>query len=236
MTSPKRVSPYRRPRAKPDGESGLQKVAGWPSVEALFRVNPRLVERLVYEPAMDRLVAPLKPVLAKARKVYRQVGAEELARMAGTDMHGGVVAFVPHRPVRPVTPEDFRALGAKRVPLLLLDGVGNPQNIGAIARTAAFFGLKHLLMSDHRAQAGLSDAAFRIAKGGLEYVEPRRVADVAEALAGLREVYHVIGSSLDGRHSLADVAMRRTGDSRPTLLVLGNEEHGLPPATLARRW
>ena len=115
----------------------------------------------------------------------------------------------------------------------MLDGVSNPQNIGAIARTAAFFGLHHLLLSDHPGQAGLSDASYRIAKGGLEHLEVRRVMTTAETLAAIHADYHVIGTGLAAGTGLAEVVEGRRKDRRPILLVLGNEEEGLPKATLA---
>lgn len=229
------VSPYRRanPRTGTATDNPFQKIAGWPSVEALFKHDPRAVERLLYDASLARAVEPFTHGMAKARKAYRQVGADELARVAGTEMHGGIVALARIRQIRPVTVEDFHALGAKRVPLLMLDGVSNPQNIGAIARTAAFFGLKQLLLSDHAGQAGLSDAAYRIAKGGLEHLEVRRVMATAETLAAIHRAYHVIGTSLASGTSIAAVLEDRRRDKRPILLVLGNEEDGLPASTIA---
>jgi TrmH RNA methyltransferase len=224
---------YRRPSNRSRDEV-FERIAGLPSVEALFRVDPKRVERLYFEASMLKMIEPLQRVLAKAHKLYRQVGPEELVRLSGTDMHGGIVAFARPRAVRPIRVEDFAALGAKRVGLLMLDGVSNPQNIGAICRTAAFFGVRHLLVSDHPAQAGVSDAAYRIAKGGLEHVEVRQVNDTAATLTAIRSHYRVIATALSGGVDLA-AATSTAGarDRRPPLLVLGNEEHGLPPETLA---
>jgi TrmH RNA methyltransferase len=114
-------------------------------------------------------------------------------------------------------------------PLLLLDGIGNPHNLGAIARTAAFFALPRIVLSDHPSQAGPSDASYRVAEGGLEYVELYRSVRFAQALQRLRRSYRVIGTAAGKGQSLEAVL----DSEKPLALVLGNEEHGLPHATLA---
>jgi TrmH RNA methyltransferase len=113
-------------------------------------------------------------------------------------------------------------------PLLLLDGIGNPHNLGAIARSAAFFGLPRLVLSDHPDQAAPSDAAYRVAEGGLEHIALFR-AGFPATLRELRRSYRVIGTAATDGHGLD---LLEAGE-RPVALVLGNEERGLPQATLA---
>src|SRR5260370_1311464 len=109
-------------------------------------------------------------------------------------------------------------------PLLLLDGVGTPHNLGAIARTAAFFGLPRIVLSDHAEQAGPSDASYRVAEGGLEHVTLYRAPRFAAILKGLRRSYHVLGTALGQGQPLE--MLRRS--EKPVALVLGNQEDGLP--------
>ena len=166
--------------------------------------------------------------LARMRKPYRLVDDHELDRIAGSVRHGGVVVFAKPRPVPAldlVEAEDWARDGH---PLLLLDGVGNPHNLGAIARTAAFFGVPRIVLSDHPEQAGPSDASYRVAEGGLEYVELYRGARFTEVLRHLRRGYRVVAAAAENGQPLA--ALRPS--ERPFALVLGNEEHGLPRATL----
>jgi TrmH RNA methyltransferase len=85
-----------------------------------------------------------------------------------------------------------------------------------------------MVLSDHPAQAGPSDASYRVAEGGLEYVELHRARHFARVLMDLRAYYRVIGATAAGGRPLAAL---RAAD-RPIALVLGNEEHGLPAATL----
>ncbi len=206
----------------------LLRVAGLPAVAALFATAPERVDRLFFDERMKPLTGAFCAALARARKPYRLVPGDELERVAGSVMHGGIVALAQPAAVQPFTPRAAQGWARDRQPLILLDGVGNPQNLGAIARTAAFFGLPRLVLSDHPSQAGPSDAAYRIAEGGLDYVALYRATRFAASLKELRRFYHVVGTGLGAGMPLAEL-----GDSdRPLAIVLGNEEHGLPPATL----
>ena len=206
----------------------LLRVAGLPAVAALFSVAPERVERLFFEESMRLHVSAFCAALARRRRPYRLVGAQEIERLAGSVMHGGIVALAAPRPLPVLEMAQCAQWAAGGRPLLLLDGVGNPHNLGAIARTAAFFGIERMVLSDHPAQAGPSDASYRVAEGGLEYVELHRAPFFARVLMGLRAHFRVVGAAAEGGRPLAAL---RAAD-RPIALVLGNEEHGLPAATL----
>jgi RNA methyltransferase, TrmH family len=133
------------------------------------------------------------------------------------------------RPVPALDAAEAARWAAEDKPLLLLDGIGNPHNLGAIARTAAFFGVKRMVLSDHPEQAMPSDASYRVAEGGLEHVAVYRATGLAEALRRLRRSFRVLGTALEAGRPLESLAAA----DRPVALVLGNEETGLPRATLA---
>jgi TrmH RNA methyltransferase len=204
------------------------RVAGLPAVSALFATAPHRVERLYFDQRHKPQVGPFCAELGRAHKSYRLVAADELERVAGSIMHGGIVALAQPRPVPILDLADIPdwARGGQVLPVL--DGIGNPHNLGAIARTVAFFGLPRMVLSDHPAQAGPSDASYRVAEGGLEYVQLHRAARFAPALQRLRQCYRLIGTAALAGQPVH--ALRRT--ERPFALVLGNEEGGLPQRTL----
>lgn len=222
-----RRKPPQRPVSK-DRRTPLR-VAGLPAVAALFAAAPERVERLFFDERMKGAVGPFCAALAQARKPYRLVGEDELQRVAGSVLHGGVVAVAEPRPVLPLDPAEAPEWARDGRPLLLLDGVGNPHNLGAIARSAAFFGVKRLVLSNHPAQAAPSDASYRVAEGGLEHLTLYRATNFAAALRRLARSYRVIGTALDRGTTLEALAPA----ARPAALVLGNEQTGLPRATLA---
>ena len=206
----------------------LLRIAGMPAVSALFARAPQRVERLFFAERLKAQVGAFCAALAQARKPYRLVGDDELQRVAGSAMHGGIVAIAQLAPFPTIDAAEVRRWSRDRKALVLLDGVGNPQNLGAIARTAAFFGLPRLVLSDHKAQALASDAAYRIAEGGLDYLQLFRATRFAGFLRQLRPAYHVVGTALDQGRSIEELGP----SDRPFAIVLGNEEQGLPPATL----
>jgi len=222
-----RPRPPRRLR-RPPGHIDLTRVAGLAAVTALFANSPERVERLFFLAERSTEVESFCQELARRRKPYRRVGVDELARVAGTAMHGGVVALARPRPMLPFDP-DMAESWRKAAPLVVaLDGVGNPHNLGAIVRTAAFFGLDRMIISDHPAQAGPSDAAHRVAEGGLEFVQLDRAAGLPAVLRRLKPAYRIIGTALGTGRPVESLRL-----DRPLLLMLGNEEAGLDAASLA---
>jgi 23S rRNA (guanosine2251-2'-O)-methyltransferase len=109
---------------------------------------------------------------------------------------------------------------------LALEQLQDPHNVGAIFRTAAFFGVKGIVLTRDRS-APLSATVYDVASGGLEYVPFAIVPSLSRSIelarsAGIR----VIGTSERAEKSV---------DAMPTecshLLIFGNEEHGLRRVT-----
>jgi TrmH RNA methyltransferase len=229
---PSRVRP--RPRSKqtaelarPPHERELLRICGLAAVLAVFDRDPERVERLFFEPALRGALDANCQVLARTHKPYRQVDSVELARVAGTLLHGGAVAIARPRPLVDLDPEAVRGWAQDGKALLILDGIGNPHNLGAIARSAAFFGLGRIVLADRPDQALPSDAAYRVAEGGLEHLMLYR-ARLPSVLRAVGRAYHIVGTSLAG----GSAGINRTGD-RPVALILGNEKTGLDAAMLA---
>lgn len=205
----------------------FERVTGLPAVKALFEHDPKRAERLFYDERMKALAGGFCALMAKGHKPYRMVSTEELGKIAGTQLHGGIVAVTRPKPVLIFDPAEARHWNR---PLLILDGIGNPHNLGAIARTMAFFGLERLILSDHPGQALPSEAAYRVAEGGLEWLDVIRTPKLVPALKRLRDSHRIIGTALGSGRPLAEVM---SAPSKPLAVILGNEETGLPPPTLA---
>lgn len=216
----------RRPRPQADD---LIRITGLPAVAAAFERDPGRVERLFFDERTAGRVGPWSQVMAAARRPYRLVGAEELAKIAGTALHGGVVAVCRPRGVLPFDPAEAAGWAREGKPLVILDGIGNPHNLGAIVRTMAFFGLERLVISDHPGQAGPSESAHRVAEGGLEWVTLYRAEKLHGLLPALKPAWRVVGTALREGPSPTLAELRR--GPRPAAIVLGNEEHGLPRET-----
>jgi TrmH RNA methyltransferase len=203
------------------------RICGLAAVRALFLRRPQEVLRLFYLPERQREAGPLCAYLARTRRPYREVLPPEMFRIAGTEHHGGICAIAQVRYAE-LLPGHALPANLPAAPVLpVLDGIGNPHNLGAIARGAAFFGARGLLLSHDPRQADLSDAAFRTSEGGLEHLRVLRARHLPNLLRGMRGKFLSVGAVARG--GVPPEALPR---DRPIALVLGNEEQGLPPETL----
>lgn len=110
---------------------------------------------------------------------------------------------------------------------LALDEVQDPQNLGAIFRTAGFFGVKGIVLTDARS-AGLTSVVYDVASGGVETVPFAVVSNLQRAIEEAKDRgLWVLGTSEHAKQSYAQVDTERAW-----LLVLGNEERGMRRLTI----
>ena len=201
------------------------RIAGGPAVGALFRHDPDRVLRFFYAESKSRNVGDYCRELAQRRLPYRMVPDSELEKIYGSPHHGGLVAIATPKTEHALTRHSLSQLKDLGPVHFVLDGIGNPHNIGAIARSLAFFGFKSLILSDDPRQAGLSDAAYRVAEGGLEALTIFRAEGLQNLLEEARKGFKVTATTLSRQaQSLRSLA---EGKPTPRLILLGNEEEGL---------
>ncbi len=199
----------------------------------MFAQHPESVIRLFFDEPTGRRVGDFSKYLARERRIYRQVTPEELQKVAGTVHHGGIVAVTARAEAPELTRAEVEEWARAGRPLVALDRVANHHNLGALVRTAAYFGVPAIVYGHHREQALATEATYRIAEGGMEHVDLREVESLPEFLRAIRPHYLVVGAALRGE-PLENVRVMKTGPkARPVALVLGNEEHGLGPEVLA---
>ena len=235
------VPPSDEAAALPGSRSGPTrhdelKLCGLAAVKARFARDPGSIKRLFFDHAMGQRVGAISKVLAAEKKIYRQVEPAELEKISGSIHHGGIVAVVYAPPLRTPTAGDIRAWAKRGETLLVLDRIGNAHNLGAVARTAAFFGVPRIVIPDVPTAARPSDAAYRVAEGGFEQLEVWLAKDLVDFARELVTAgYEVVGAATRGAASLrggerkADHKVER----KPVALFLGNEEHGLSPDVIA---
>ena len=145
---------------------------------------------------------------------------ETLDRMAAGVPHQGIIAVVSEKPV--LSLEELLEAAHQPALVVVLDGVEDPRNLGAILRTAEAAGADGVLLPE-RHSAGLSETVARASAGALEHVKVARVGNLVQALEALkaRGVW-VVGLDAGGteRWDAVDLA-------RPVALVLGGEGRGI---------
>jgi TrmH RNA methyltransferase len=199
-------------------------VAGLHAARAAFRRRPADALRLFFLPERRLDCEEMRRELRQRRLPYREVGPEELERIAGTSRHGGVALVC--RPAPTLEAHDLLADLGPQALIVALDGVGNPHNLGAIVRTAAWFGADALVLRGDLPAHGLSAAALRVAEGGAECVPLCPVRDLGRLLLDLAR-RGVTTVALDQR---APAGLEGAALAGPVCLVLGEEEEGLSPA------
>ena len=197
-----------------------QTVYGLKAVLALLEMRPEAVMRLYYRAdRLDRLKGTLS-WLAARRLPYRELDEEGLRKVAGGPHHEGVV--VVSQPLRhAAAPQDGLPAG----PWLALDGLDNPHNVGAILRSAAFFGAAGVLVGGVDADAKVNAAVLRVSEGGAEHLRLCAAPELASLLAKLATGMPVLGLETDARQDLRDAPRAST-----FVLAVGNEQSGLSPA------
>lgn len=231
--SPGKVEPVRPEKVRTaQGEQWLEPVCGVHAVGSVFHCKPFIVERLYFEAELAPLFGDICKFLAKEKKPYNQVEFEELARQGGTSRHGGVVAIVRRRQPELASTKAAEFWAKEGMPLLVLDGVGDPEDLGRLARTAAYFGVEKFLIAASRKQARPNEVAYRAARGGLDMVDLRLVENVPSFLKGVRKTHFVIGVDLEAPPLPEHMAICPEEEvDKPIAIVVGDQETGLLEST-----
>jgi 23S rRNA (guanosine2251-2'-O)-methyltransferase len=146
-----------------------------------------------------------------------------IRRLSFTAASQGIIAYVS--PKEYVTLDDLLVISkAKNEPPLycVLDGIEDPQNLGAILRTADATGFHGIVVRERRA-VGLTPIVAKASAGAIEYVPVARVANISQAIEFLKKAnVWVIGVDMAGRTEYAKIDYKL-----PTAIVIGNEGAGL---------
>jgi TrmH RNA methyltransferase len=160
---------------------------------------------------------------ASAQRVpCQEVSEGELDRIAGSQHHEGLCVLARSRPWLS-TNELAELLSRTRGTAVALDRVRNPYNVGAILRSAAFFGVDAALLGAPAPHPGLAPTAVRVAEGGAEHVHLARTTDLADTLRRLRAA----GARVIGADGHATTNAQGFDFGRPAILIVGNEREGL---------
>ena len=153
-----------------------------------------------------------------------EAGASELDRLTGGALHQGIALQV--RPYDYAHPDDLLARAAEtgQPPLIAaLDGVTDPRNLGAVARSAAAFGAHGVVVPSRRG-AGVTAGAWKASAGALARLPVARAANLARTLASYQDAgLFVAGLDAAGDTEIRDLDLATS----PLVVVIGSEGKGL---------
>lgn len=172
--------------------------------------------------------------LARGRNIsVRFEDRGQLDRLANAKDHQGVIALAAARAL--ATLEEILAAanaatgGGSRGLIVLLDGVEDPHNLGAVVRTALAAGAHGVVIPERRS-AGLTDTVARASAGALAHLPVARVTNLVRTMEELKEA----GYWLVGLDEQADKSYTQVDFTGPVGIVLGGEGRGLHELTRKR--
>ena len=169
----------------------------------------------------------VREILNQARGLgikVRSVDRRRLDARAGTASHQGILAFL--------SPYDYvdleiilaASLDEEADLILVLDGIEDPQNLGALIRTAYVCGAHGVVVPKDRA-AQLTGAVAKASAGALEHSKVARVTNLRRTLEILKEQgIWVVGLTMEGDQPIYELDL-----CQPTALVIGGEAKGIRP-------
>ena len=231
--------PERRPYAAPEAPAFRPApIASAPEMPENLLVgrNPireaikagREIEKLLV--ARGDLSGSAREIVAKAHEARIVVQEVDRSRLdAIYPNHQGLIAYTSA--ARYAQLEDIFDRAAERHEdpfIVILDGVTDPHNLGAIIRTAECVGAHGVIVPERRS-AGLTPAAVKAAAGGCEYMNVVRVVNLNRTLEELKERgVWIVGTTLSGENAL------RADLTGPIALVIGSEDTGIADLTLKK--
>lgn len=192
-----------------------------PVLEAL-RADARRVDKvLIADGAREARLSEIIELCKSRRIAWNRVPSEQFAKHLATGVnHQGVIAFTAAADY--VTTDEILGTAADPVLILLLDGVEDPRNLGAILRVAECAAVDGVVIPERRA-VGLTDTVAKSSAGAIEYVRVAKTANLNRFIEELKEKnIWVVGTSADAETNYTDWDW-----SRPSALVLGGEGSGL---------
>jgi len=201
--------------------------------DKIFGINPVLEALRSGRPIQRLLIADHRKTDRELREIFRLAKSsgvelrfasrDALNREAPQTAHQGVIAMVTAQKYAEF--HDVLKIPAQKgqVPLfLILDGIEDPRNLGAILRSADAAGVHGVVIPERRA-AGLTETVAKAAAGALEYVPVAKVANIVNTIEALKKA----GVWIAGAEAGGDTVYWDADFVRPTALVLGGEGKGV---------
>ena len=201
-------------------------VCGFAAVKKLEKNHPEKITRLYFTQEVAPKFGGLCKKLAKSHGIYNQKPAEELQKLCGSVHHQGVVAMIQAPQIVPLDSDITDSWIENCENAVLLDRIGNANNFGAIVRSAAFFGIKNIIIPLDEAQSSITTSSYRVAEGGMEYVNIYSVNSSERLLEALAKKMLRVGTALDAKKPVSFLN-QAAKSKKPILVVLGNEETGI---------
>lgn len=212
-----------RPQPREEIDRNLRCVVGIHSTEEVLKVRPQAIREIWLQEGWERSqqLQSFGEFAKAKRKNLKTVGLKKLDELSRG--HQGVAVFVSDQPVF-----DWRLLegdGPKCV--VLLDGIEDPQNLGAMMRTAWLMGVNAIFTPKDRA-VGLTPSVCKVASGGAEHVPLEATNNFTSVIEKLKELGFWVYALAEGQAE----NIYKLKLSEKVAWVIGSEDKGVRKSTL----
>jgi 23S rRNA (guanosine2251-2'-O)-methyltransferase len=195
-------------------------ISGVHVVKEVFKNKPHLAVEVLFcrkDYAVTEIISQAKTFGISVKEVSR----EDLNRVVGYRRHQGIALKIKAFPYADF--DDLMDQPAREIsPLVLLDGIEDPQNFGSILRSAAFFKAGGVIIPEHRS-VSVTDAVSRVSAGAISMLSVVRVPNLVNAMKILADKgFTIVGLDAHAELSIYDSILHH-----PVALVVGNEHRGM---------
>lgn len=195
-------------------------------VKEAYRAGKTIEKLYLPKGAPDPVLSPIYKMAKEKRTVISYVDKFTMDKLSEGGNHQGVLAQITDFDYSSV--EDILALAKERdedLLLVLLDGITDPHNLGAIVRSAECFGAHGIVIPKHRS-VGVNDTVVKVASGATEHMLIAKVTNINDTIRMLKEHnVWVYATDFDGK---APKLTNLTGD---VAIVIGSEGEGIHKLT-----
>ncbi len=219
-------TPLRRADEGRDRESlGGEQIEGRHAVRELLMAGTRRTREVILASDLDHapILDDIIDLADEAKVTLREISRSKFESLTRTEGSQGVLAMA--QPIRPTPLEELLEPDDDGTPpfLLLLDGITDPGNLGAVLRTAECAGVSGVVLPRHRA-AHVTPTVAKAAAGAVEHLRMAVVAGLPAAMKTLtKRGIWTVGLDAGGDRSLFDLPVA----DEPVALILGAEGPGL---------
>jgi 23S rRNA (guanosine2251-2'-O)-methyltransferase len=191
------------------------------AVDEALKADPEKIERICVERGQKN--SRIQEIIKLAQQNHVRIAFEErswLDRKADGSRHQGILCYASEMG----TFDTGEILGQAKSPglLVVLDGIEDPHNLGAILRSAEAAGADGVFLPQHRS-AGLSATVVKASAGAASHIKVARITNIAQLIESLKDK----GYWIAGLDAASDRSIWEMDLTAPIALILGNEGSGL---------
>ena len=191
-------------------------------VKEAYRAGKTIEKLFILKGEFDPTLSAIRKLAKEQRTVVSLVDKYALDKMANGGNHQGVVASVTDFEYSDV--DDILALAREKnepALIVILDGITDPHNLGAIIRSAECFGAHGIIIPKHRS-VSVNDTVIKVACGATEHILVAKVTNINDAIRDLKDQgVWIYATDFDGD---APKTVNLTGD---IAIVIGSEGEGI---------